>query len=218
MYDMPEYNGVAERLNRTLMEKVRMMLHESGLPKFLWGEALKYAVYVKNCTWTQALKNMTPYEVLTGMKPDILNLRIWGQKVWVHDDKGTKLDDRAKEGYWVEIDNESKAHRIYWPGKRSVIVERSVRFTPEEVYVLLEGEDMDFEEQEELGEEDKRPVSPKPVEEQPVRGTPSASASASASASCLPSTPAPGSPLAPTAPDLPSLPIRPPPMPRWRAT
>jgi len=147
------------------------MLHESGLPKFLWGEALKYTVYVKNHTWTRALKNMTPYKVLTGMKPDISNLRVWGQKVWVHDDKGTKLDGRAKEGYWVGIDDESKVHRIYWPGKRSVTVERSVKFTPEEVHVPLEGEDMDFEEQEEqeeLGEEDKRPIFPKPIEEQPI--------------------------------------------------
>ena len=129
---------------------------------------MKYSVYVKNRTWTRALDNMMPYEVLTGMKPDISNLRVWGQKVWVHDNKGSKLDGRAKEGYWVGIDDESKAHRIYWPGKRSVTVERSVKFTPEEVHVPLEGEDMDFEKQEELGEEDKWPISPEPVEEQPV--------------------------------------------------
>jgi hypothetical protein len=28
----PEYNGVSERLNRTLLNKVRTMLHDSGLP------------------------------------------------------------------------------------------------------------------------------------------------------------------------------------------
>ena len=111
---------------------------------------------------------MTPYKVLNGMKPDISNLCIWGQKVWVHDDKGTKLDGRAKEGYRVGIDDESKAHQIYWPGKRSVSVERSVKSTPEEVHVLLEGKDMDFEKQEELGKEDKWPISSKPVEEQPI--------------------------------------------------
>jgi transposase InsO family protein len=35
----PEQNGVAERKNRTIIEVVRAMLHDQGLPKFLWGEA-----------------------------------------------------------------------------------------------------------------------------------------------------------------------------------
>ncbi len=52
VHDTPEYNGVSERLNRTLIEKVRAMLHDSQLLKFLWGEALNYAVYLKNRTWT----------------------------------------------------------------------------------------------------------------------------------------------------------------------
>src|ERR1700678_3783063 len=47
VHDTPEHNGVAERLNRTLLEKVRAMLHSSGLLKFLWGEAINHAVYLK---------------------------------------------------------------------------------------------------------------------------------------------------------------------------
>jgi hypothetical protein len=52
VHDTPEYNGVSERLNRTLLVKMRAMLHDSGLPKFLWGEAAHHAVYLKNQTWT----------------------------------------------------------------------------------------------------------------------------------------------------------------------
>lgn len=33
----PEQNGVAERKNRMIMEATRAMLHDLGLPKFLWG-------------------------------------------------------------------------------------------------------------------------------------------------------------------------------------
>jgi len=43
----PEQNGVAERANRTLMEKVRALLKESGLANRYWGEALYTAVYLK---------------------------------------------------------------------------------------------------------------------------------------------------------------------------
>jgi transposase InsO family protein len=52
VHDTPEYNGVAERFNQTAFEKVQALLHESGLPKFLWREALHHTVYIKNRTWT----------------------------------------------------------------------------------------------------------------------------------------------------------------------
>ena len=47
-HDTPEYNGVAERLNRTLLEHTRAMLHASKLPRHLWGEAVTHAVWLKN--------------------------------------------------------------------------------------------------------------------------------------------------------------------------
>ena len=40
VHDTPEQNGVAEQLNRTLVEKSRAMLIESNLPKSLWGYAI----------------------------------------------------------------------------------------------------------------------------------------------------------------------------------
>jgi len=39
----PESNGIAERLNRKMLEMVRCFLHESGLPRTYWGEAVRYA-------------------------------------------------------------------------------------------------------------------------------------------------------------------------------
>jgi hypothetical protein len=72
------------------------MLHESQLPRFLWGEALAHAVFVKNRTWTRSLENATPLEALTGAKPNLANLQIWGSQVWIHDKGGSKLDGRAK--------------------------------------------------------------------------------------------------------------------------
>ena len=143
VHDTPEYNGVSERLNRTLLVKIRAMLHDSGLPKFLWGEAAHHAVYLKNRTWTRALANTTPYEIMMGEKPDLSNLHPWGCHVRVHDANGSKLDGRSKIGRWVGFDEESNGHRIYWPEKRSITVERSVKFNVEDVLAeeeQLEGE------------------------------------------------------------------------------
>jgi transposase InsO family protein len=43
-------NGVAERLNRTLVERARAMLESSGLGKEFWAKAVNTANYVRNQT------------------------------------------------------------------------------------------------------------------------------------------------------------------------
>ncbi|MCG8622681.1 MAG: integrase core domain-containing protein, partial [Proteobacteria bacterium] len=42
----PQQNGVAERLNRTLMESARAMLSHANLLKKLWAEAVATAAYL----------------------------------------------------------------------------------------------------------------------------------------------------------------------------
>ena len=121
------------------------MLHDSQLPKFLWGEATKHAVYLKNCTWTCALGDTTPFKILTKRKPDLANLHPWGCCVRVHDTSGRKLDGRSKIGRWMGFDEETgDGHRIYWAEKRLITVERSIKFNFEEEIIvgqlLLRGE------------------------------------------------------------------------------
>src|ERR1700722_10683107 len=82
-----------------------------ALPKFLWGEAVKHAIWLKNRTATRALPNSkTPYEMLYGKKPNLAGLREWGMKVWVHDDSGTKLDGRSRIGRWIGFEEGRNAH------------------------------------------------------------------------------------------------------------
>ncbi len=44
----PQQNGVAERVNRTLVEMGRSMLHAQNLKKSLWAEAVVNAAYTRN--------------------------------------------------------------------------------------------------------------------------------------------------------------------------
>ncbi len=48
IHDMPEENGVSECLNRVVLEKTHAMFHASGLPKFLWAEAVHHTIWLKN--------------------------------------------------------------------------------------------------------------------------------------------------------------------------
>jgi hypothetical protein len=90
----------------------------SELPKFLWGEAINHAIWLKNQT---ALPNgKTPYKMWYGKKPHLARLREWGSTVWVHDNCRSKLDGRSKIGHWVGFDEASDAHYIHWPDKCAV--------------------------------------------------------------------------------------------------
>ena len=165
VHDTPEHNGIAERGNRTNLEIGRAMLHDSNLPKFLWAEAVSHAVYLRNRTWTRAIGYSTPYELLNGQKPDIGGLQPWGCRVRVHDTGGTKLDGRSKVGRWLGFDPNTKdGHRIYWPEKQSVSVERSVRFNFSDEMVIrvlpLEGEAKS-------NEPNPKTIPPAPVVETP---------------------------------------------------
>ena len=127
---------MAESLNRRLMERVRAILHQADLPKTLWAEAILHAVWLKNRTSTKALGAVTPYEKLYKMKPNLANVPEWGQSVWVYNPDGSKLDARAKQARWVGYDADSThAHRVYWPGKNSITVERNVKFVSPTIIV-----------------------------------------------------------------------------------
>ena len=80
----PEQNGVAERMNRTLVETTRSMLVNSNLPHTFWGEALSTAAYLRNISPTKAITGVTPYEAWTGKRPLVNGLRVFGCQAFVH--------------------------------------------------------------------------------------------------------------------------------------
>lgn len=118
------------------------MLIDSGLPKFLWLEAIKFAMWIRNWTTTHVLAGRTPYEALYGVKLDISNIHLWGSHVWVHSLTAGKLDLRGREGCFVGYDSESKGYHIYWPDSRTVGVEWDLIFedhpTNNELIILPE--------------------------------------------------------------------------------
>lgn len=71
-------NGVSERTNRTLMNMVRAMLNEFGLPPEFWSEAVITAFLLRNITGQRKLDMITPIEALTGNILNVQHLRIFG--------------------------------------------------------------------------------------------------------------------------------------------
>nr|GEZ04430.1 retrovirus-related Pol polyprotein from transposon TNT 1-94 [Tanacetum cinerariifolium] len=58
----PQQNGVAKRMNRALLEKVRCMLSNAGLGKEFWAEAVTYACHLVNRFPLIAINRKTPFE------------------------------------------------------------------------------------------------------------------------------------------------------------
>ena len=95
----PQQNGVAERLNRTLVEAARSMMHQSGLSYSFWAEAVSTATYLRNRMVTTALKcGKTPYQLWSGKKPNLEHIKVFGCAVYVHvpDGERRKLDRKAQ--------------------------------------------------------------------------------------------------------------------------
>ena len=133
VHDSPPQNGTAERGMRTRAERVRALLLASGLPRFLWEEAMRHTTWLQNRTPTRALNGKTPFEVKHNEKPHLGGIQEFGVAAYVKDLKAGKLDARAQMGRFVGYDSESKGYRIFWPRKRTVSVERNVVFNEKDI-------------------------------------------------------------------------------------
>ncbi len=126
----PEQNGVAERLNRTIMESARSMIYHAGLPLDFWAEACNTAVYIHNRSPTTCLKDKTPYECLFRKKPDISHLRILGCKCYVHipNNNRRKLDQKSYEAIFIGYPDGIKGYKVYDMEKNRFMISREVTF------------------------------------------------------------------------------------------
>ncbi len=127
----PQQNGVAERLNQTLLGSIRCMLNYSGLAKIFWAEALACAVYLKNVSPSAAIKTpQTPYELKTGRRPNLNHLRIFGEPAFalIPKEKRSKLDDSSTCLTFIGYSLDSKGYRLLDPLSHKVTISRDVTF------------------------------------------------------------------------------------------
>ncbi|GJV10794.1 zinc finger, CCHC-type containing protein [Tanacetum coccineum] len=126
----PQQNGVAERMNRTLIEAARTMLADSLLPTTFWAEAISTACYIFNRVRVTKPQNKTPYELLFGHKPIISYIRPFGCHVTILDTLSMlgKFDGKSDEGFLVGYSLNSKAYRVYNLVTKRVEVNLHVNF------------------------------------------------------------------------------------------
>ena len=65
------------------------------LPKLLWAEAAHFVIWLKNHMTMRVIGDATLLEQVSGHKPNLAGLPGWGQHVWVHSGKSSKLQKHA---------------------------------------------------------------------------------------------------------------------------
>ena len=103
MHDSPQ-NGVAERGMRTFTERARALLISSGLPWFLWKEAMSHSTWLQNRTPAHANNGKTPYEMQNKIRQNLSGLQEFIAAAYVKDLKAEKL------GCFVGYNSKSKGY------------------------------------------------------------------------------------------------------------
>ena len=126
----PQHNAIAERMNHTIMERIRCMLAESTLPKQFWGEAMKTAVDVINMSPSHPLGNDVAERVWSGKNISYQHLRVFGCRAFAHVPKNerSKLDEKTRQCIFWGYGDDTFGYRLWDPEKQKTFRSRDVVF------------------------------------------------------------------------------------------
>ena len=127
----PQSNGIAERMNRTLLELTRSFLLASPHPETFWAEAVAAACHVRNSVFTNtSTGSLQPFTLWYGTSPPISNLRVWGCPVYTKITKPglSKLAPRSQLGFFIGYTNSLTSYRVWDPVTQRVVISRDIVF------------------------------------------------------------------------------------------
>lgn len=134
--DTPAQNGHSERMGGILLMKSRAMRIQAGLPVYLWPWVTQTAGYIMNRTPLAKHSWKTPFEMVTGKKPNLAHLIKYGAKAYPIDKaipKREKMRTKAHIGFLVGYDS-TNIYLIWIPSQRKVIRTRDVTFNEDSFY------------------------------------------------------------------------------------
>uniref|UniRef100_A0AAV1VDZ4 Polyprotein n=1 Tax=Peronospora matthiolae TaxID=2874970 RepID=A0AAV1VDZ4_9STRA len=170
----PQQNGVAERMNRTIMERSRSMLYYKGVPMEWWAQAVSTAVYLINRSTNTHNATVTPFELGFKVKPTLDHLRVFGSRGYVHIDeaKRTKLEPKSFRCLLLGYPENVKGYRVYDLDASKVKVSRSVKLDEREVDGIYDTLPAQIETVIHVSTDADDEVTLAPVELQPVEAEP----------------------------------------------
>ena len=129
--ETPQWNGVSERRNQTLLDMVRSMISRTDLPISFWGYALETVAFLLNIIPSKE-DEKTPYELWIGKHPGLSFLKIWGCEAYVKRQASDKLASKSDKCLFVRYPKETKGYYFYIPSENKVFVARNEVFLERE--------------------------------------------------------------------------------------
>lgn len=140
----PEQNGRAERLNRSIFERVRSVSHGARIPTELWPHVVNAVVYLINRTPSAVRNNGIPLSLFESSDEplDLGHLRALGCRAYAHipGQLRNKLDSKVRSGYHLGYCENSKGYKIYIPESGGIMEARDVRFNETEFFPETSGD------------------------------------------------------------------------------
>ena len=126
----PQHNGIAERMNRTIVEKIKCLLRTTKLPKSFWGAVVLTSCYLINRSPSAPLGFDVPEKVWIGKEISYKHLKVFVCKAFLHvpKEERSKLDDKALPWIFIGYGNEEFGYKFWDPKTRKVIRSRDVIF------------------------------------------------------------------------------------------
>src|SRR3954470_5541313 len=125
----PQQNGVLLRKNKTLIEMARTMLAEYNTPIIWWAEAINTACHIINKVYLHKFLKQTSHELITGNKPNVSYLRVFGAPCFIRDmNHSSKFAPKAHEGFLLGYGSDSHTYIVYNSHFGKVMETVNVRF------------------------------------------------------------------------------------------
>ncbi|KAL8144195.1 hypothetical protein V2J09_017227 [Rumex salicifolius] len=125
-----QQNGKAERMIRTLTDRIRTLIFHAHLPARFWAEALHTATYLLNITPTATLQMRTPHTALLKTEPDYQSLRVFGCLCYPTLTATTnhKLEPRTRQCIFLGYAAHHKGYKCLDLKNHKIIISRHVIF------------------------------------------------------------------------------------------
>ncbi|KRY23221.1 Copia protein [Trichinella patagoniensis] len=116
----PAQSAIRQNSSQSLLKVMgtdtRTVISPDKLPERFWGEAVCTAAYLQNRLLSRSISK-TPFELWTGIKPNVDHIRLFGSKAYsyIQKQKRRKWDNKAREEVIVGYGGTTKGHRLLNP-------------------------------------------------------------------------------------------------------
>ena len=117
----PQRNGIAERKWRTVFATARALLRDANMTDDMWSIAVQHAVFLRNLLPTKANDGLSPFQALTGRKPNYAVLRRFGSDAYVVDEGARQMEPRARKGRYVGHSVRNNSPLVFFADTKTIV-------------------------------------------------------------------------------------------------